>query len=528
MTPDTLPAIEDILTRARQLAQVAHTEPAQAADTRRRLHDHGIDDREIARQLATLKWNTAGNATAVITTYSYLHGLQHLDDLQGRSQPLTHQDSGTLALFRAADICLHTIGALSDRMLADLQAGRLSRALAHARWRAGLQQLLYSLARLAVEMAPGAAGSSTLGIQHSRLYHAYLERSRRLQDWLRHSWPEDDADVFGKDLDDPQRFVFFHEFVNLGDERVWSALLARVPLTDLPHLDGEDDEAFYARVVGTDDLERMASSMETEADTDLLPFRIIHQITEVVAAVVNAQVCEAACDMVTAPDTALDGVRRSLQRGNRLLSVADEAIRLMQRALTPHAYSAVRPNLGMVRGTSSMVLRHTLFNASYPLLVRACRLRLMGSDEAAADDERVRARTAAVLDDASPLADVLQQLAILHQHVRTWRDNHVQLPKTHLGVSADDDTPTVSLSGSDSAVDIAHHLRRTHDLDPIAPIYQALMGAPPPALHEMITPGGFDEHVAHSTARAVLRVYADVQARFRARCPVTHRPDGSE
>ena len=111
---------------------------------------------------------------------------------------------------------------------------------------------------------------------------------------------------------------------------------------------------------------------------------------------------------------------------------------------------------------------------------------------------------------------------ILHQHVRTWRDNHIQLPKTHLGVSANPNQPTVSLSGSDSAVDIAHDLRRAHLADPIIPLYRAMLGTAPPALHEMLTPGGFDEHVAHSTAQAVFNVYEDVQERFYKRCPMKH------
>jgi tryptophan 2,3-dioxygenase len=532
MTPDTHRAIEGMLALAQQLARVKHTETARAADTRARLNAHGIDDESIAQQLSTLKWNTAENETAVISTYSYLHGLQHLDDIQARSHPLTHPASATLALFRAAEICLHTIGVLSERMLADLQANRLSAALSHARWRAGLQQLLYKISLLVVETRSGAVGETSLNIQDSRIFKEYRAAGHRLQDWLRHAWPENDADVFGKDIDDPKRFIYFNEFVNVGDERMWGALLARVPLADTPRLDDETGDAFYARVVGSDDIQRMASAMETAVETDLLPFRIIHQITEVVASVVNAHVCDAVEEVLMAPADDLHDVQRGLVLGNRLLSVVDDAIRLMMRTLTPHAYSQVRPNLGMVRGTSSMVLRRTLFNSSYPLLVRAVKLRLMDLDgPAAAQDEAVQTQARRVLEGAaagSPLAGILQQLVILHQHVRTWRDNHVQLPKTHLGVSADVDNPTVSLSGDDSAVDIAHGLRRTHGADPIAPIYRALMGEPPPALHEMLTPGGFDEHVAHSTARAVLGVYAEVQERFQKRCPMKHLLHESE
>jgi tryptophan 2,3-dioxygenase len=303
-------------------------------------------------------------------------------------------------------------------------------------------------------------------------------------------------------------------------------MLSNVNVPGVFKVETESDADFYARVVSSDDIAAMATAMETEIDTDLLPFRVIHQVTEVIAGVVNTQACDAVAGVLTAPASELDSVHRSLVLGNRLLSAVDDAIKLMMRTLTPHGYSAVRPNLGMVRGTSSVVLRKTLFNSTYPLLVRALKIRLMDFDVArASDDEAVHSRAQGALNDdaAQPaLAGIVQQIVILHQHVRTWRDNHIQLPKTHLGVSGIDGKPTVSLSGSDSAVDIAHELRKTHASDPIGPLYRALLGTNPPALHETLTPGGFDEHVAQSTARAVFDVYEDVQERFYRRCPMKH------
>ena len=515
-----------MLQRALQLARAEHTERAAATETRARLNAHGLPDEEIERQLATLASNTAQNETAVLTTYSFLHGLQHLDDISRKAGRHAHSVNAILALFRSAEICLFTIGTLSARMLDNLQHGRTSEALANHRWRSGFQQLLYKISLLVVETNPGGTGGSTLDIRQSRVYREYDERGHALRDWLRASWPEDDRDVFGKDIDDPKRYVFFNEFVNVGDERVWASMLAHVQLPGVFMRPDEDHAEFYARLVCSDDIVQMATAMETAAETELLPFRVIHQVTEVVAGVVNAQACEAISRLLTVPSEELDSVLRGLTLGNRLLSVVDDSIKLMMRTLTPHGYSAVRPNLGMVRGTSSVVLRKTLFNSTYPLLVRAFKIRVTGWNlEAAGTDDEVQMRALAILSGEvrEPLlTGILQQLVILHQHVRTWRDNHIQLPKTHLGVSAIDGQPTVSLSGSDSAVDIAHELRRAHVADPIIPLYRALLGTTPPALHDTLTPGGFDEHVAHSTARAVFDVYEDVQERFYRRCPMKH------
>ena len=73
----------------------------------------------------------------------------------------------------------------------------------------------------------------------------------------------------------------------------------------------------------------------------------------------------------------------------RVLAVVDDATKLLMRALTPCAYKEIRPNLGMVRGTSSVVLRKTLFNSTYPLLVRAFKLRMSEfSPDLVADAQR--------------------------------------------------------------------------------------------------------------------------------------------
>ena len=80
----------------------------------------------------------------------------------------------------------------------------------------------------------------------------------------------------------------------------------------------------------------------------------------------------------------------------------------------------------------------------------------------------------------------------------------------------------MSLSGSESAVGAVYGLRKTHETDPIAPLYRALSGVPPRDILEELTPGGFDEHMAHATAREVMETYAEVQDRYYSRCPVRH------
>lgn len=514
-----IPEVKAILEKAAMLAGVKNSSFDDESETRKKLNAHGIGDDEIAKQLATLKSNSANN-TAVLTSYSLLHSLQHLDAIQQESQRSDAAEA-IVTVFRCAEICLYNMAVLSAKMRTNIQQGRIGHAVSNARWRSGFHEVLYRLSSLVVEVGSDTSSGAFLSIEDSRIYQAYRTQAGQLQQWLMTGWTEEASDIFSKDLDDPKRYVFFSEFVNSSDERVWLSRLRRVRLPGTLQ-GGEENAAFYERIVCSHEIEQMMEALETEADTDLLPFRAVHQITEVIATYINQRLCDVVTRLVSSPSDQLQPSLRMLVMANRLLSVVDDNIKLMMRALTPRAYKDIRPNLGMVRGTSSVVLRKTLFNTTYPLLVGAFKLRLCAFSPALADDdEAVHVRAVAVLEsrdaEATLFAEMMQQLIVLHQHIRTWRDNHQQLPKTHLGASPVHGQPTVSLGGSASAVDIAHELRKTHMSDPIIPLYRAALGTTPPEVHELLTPGGFDEHMAHQTARAVFDVYADVQERFYER-----------
>jgi hypothetical protein len=419
-------------------------------------------------------------------------------------------------------VCLLNIAALSSRMTANIAAGRTTLALSNARWRAGFHELLYGISSLAVEIADDYSPGAQLSIRHSPAYATYERENARLHESLRATWPEDDASIFARDLDDPQRYVFFSEFVNLSDERVWMSRLSRVRIPGLAASPGETTAELYERTVCSGEIDAMVNALETTAETDLLSFRAVHQVSEITAYCVNLHLCGAVEAMTSPEPEQAEHALRVLVISNRMLSLVDDAIKLMMRCLTPRAYREIRPNLGMVRGTSSVVLRKTLFNSTYPIFVHTYRMRITGFPTAVGnDDEAVEASAATILSsgdsESRTLAAIMRQLIVFHQHVRTWRDNHQQLPKTHLGVSPFPAQPTVSLSGSASAVEMAHALRKTHAADPILPLYRAALGTDPPDVHELLPAGGFEEHLAHATARAALGVYADVQERFYER-----------
>ena len=79
--------------------------------------------------------NTAGT-TAVLTSYPYLHSLQHLDAIHARSPELTLSGDAIVALYRCAEICLHNMASSrcgwSRTCRRDARRRGLERALA---WR---------------------------------------------------------------------------------------------------------------------------------------------------------------------------------------------------------------------------------------------------------------------------------------------------------------------------------------------------------------------------------------------------------
>jgi hypothetical protein len=512
----------EILARIDGLRHINNSDPGSDGETRRKLNEHGIDDDEIARQLATLRSNTAGGA-GVLINYSLLHSLQHLDAILARSPRLPHAAEAVVTIFRCAEVALGCLAELAERMAGNLERQNADRFVANARWRAALHELLYRLSALVVEVAPGAGahGDAWLDVRLSATWTRYEAQTARLQQGLMTRWPEPATDIFGAGLDQPSRFMFFNEFVNTSDERIWLSRLSRVRLAGVSTHEGEDDAGFYERIVGAQVIAAMLAALETHEETDLLPFRVVHQVSEIIANTVHQHLSDVIESVLGAGMPLADAVR-VFEVANRLLSGVDDSIKMMLRALTPAAYSAVRPNLGMVQGTSSVVLRKVLFNTIYPMLVRACRLRLCRlAPESADDDVVVEAEARERLGGRDEVqrqeAAILRSLVVLYQHVRTWRDNHLQLPKTHLGISPPQAPPTVSLSGSDSAVGIAHHLRRVHGADPIAPLYRATLGTEPPPVHPMMAEGGFDQYMANQTATAVFDVYDVVQKRFDER-----------
>ncbi|WP_144030241.1 hypothetical protein [Burkholderia sp. AU6039] len=374
---------------------------------------------------------------------------------------------------------------------------------------------LYRFSQLLVQTDLGRNGGDFLSIEDSSTYQAAAKKTEAMYEALK-SAPEAVGDVSEKDLDDPQRFTFFHTFVNTNYETIWLAVLRHVRVPGVFRLEGESAEQFYQRVVQNDEVRDAVTCVDLKDPTYLMQFRAYHQISEVLVGLVNDVIADSILALVNEANESFEHEATSLALCNKLLQIVTDNIKPIVRTLSPKAYFAIRPALGITSGSHSHNLRKGLFLTIYPLLVRSLRLRLMAfNDTAARDDDAVlkQAQQVLRLNTQPALAAMIRQTVYVYQYVRTWRDEHIQFVKTQIGVSPEDNTPTASISGAENAAQTAHNFRNSHMNDPIGPLYEATLGKRPPAPFSIVHPGRFDEHMAFFTANAVKAMYADVQQR---------------
>ena len=265
-----------------------------------------------------------------------------------------------------------------------------------------------------------------------------------LHETLRAQHQESVADLAGRDIDDPRRFVSFHAFVNTNYDAIWRSVLRDVRLPGVFRDEHETSTSFFERIIDCGGVRAAVTCVDLRDDTYLMQFRAYHQISEILVRLVNAVSCDVILTLVDNTRQSLVMPARALAVCNTLLQVVTDNIKPIVRTLSPRAYLAIRPALGITSGSHSHNLRKGLFLTVYPLLVRAFRLRLSAFDECAARDDATtleNARKVLSGDDHHGYGPFLRNLVYVHQSVRTWRDEHIQFIKTQVGVGHGTPTP---------------------------------------------------------------------------------------
>ena len=472
-----------------------------------------LDAEEIDQRRDAFVTSSEIDATAVLANYELLHGIKYIDSLEDGFDRSVDARAIT-SIFRGSEICFHNLTTLAHRLARDVSLGHWGEAAVKMTWATHFTETLHRLSQLLVRMDHGAADGDALCVAHSPAFAGYCNALSGMHEALRNSQRESASDLATKDLDDPRRFVFFHGFVNTNYDAMLRSIFDSVRLPGVFRKPEEDGRLFYERVVQCSLVRDAVTSVDLRDETYLMQFRAYHQISEILVGMINSVGCDVILALIDDSVKSLASATRALICCNSLLQLVTDNIRPIVRTLSPKAYLAIRPALGITSGSHSHNLRKGLFLTVYPLLVRAFRLRLNAFDEAdAGDDGKTLERARNVLQraDDGGYGPFMRNLVYVYQSVRTWRDEHIQFVKTQIGVSHE--APTASISGSENAAETAHGFRKAHVQDPIGPVYEAVLGRRPPAPLPLVHADEFDDYMARLTADAVQSMYSDVQTR---------------
>ncbi len=513
--------ITDLLQVVAKFRTASNHLPATAEEAHRLLKSKGFSEEQIAKRVRDFVVQPGTDATVVLANYEWLHGISYLkqaaqqDCLSGLCNA-----QAIIALFRCAEICFHNMAALADKIVEHMQCQAVPLAALEMRWMVDFHHTLHKLGQLLITCDWGEQAGDVLDVDYSASYQAYQQKNDVLQQLLLQRYASElMTAIADKELDDMAYFVFFNEYVNCNYVSVWNVALQQVRLPGVFKRETETAHAFFNRMVATECVQHAVMDVELRRKTNLMQFRAYHQMSEIMAAVVNEYFCQVITQLVSVQTTHLVGAVQLLSLSNQLLVLVNDNIKPLIRTLTPRAYSAIRPALGVTSGSHSQDLRKGLFISLYPTLVRAFRLRIADfCSTLAGNDAAIYPLAITLLRNSSNSdeANLMRQLVYVYQHIRLWRDDHMQLIKNQLGVSDADTVPIASISGAENAAQHAQGFREVHAHDPIAPLYTAVLGkqiAPVQGLFH----GVFDRQAAQLTSKSASHLYEEVQQRIQSR-----------
>jgi hypothetical protein len=490
-----------------------------------KLLQRGFSPADILAHTQAFKAMSNVNKIVLLTNYELLHGINELDNVAEKASAPTMEAEAILGLFRAAEICLNNLTTLTQRILEFLKKNNIKQAATQARWCQNFHETLQTLSQLIIEFDSGELAGEILNITHSPSYQDYQKITKQLHHFLINSYSEQPDDISNKDLNDPKRFIFFNEFINCNCEKIWLSILHRVRLPGITKPSWQTASQFYQQTVGVAAIKKAVTLVDLKKPTNLMQFRAYHQISEIFVKLINKWLNLAVEKIADDTHLNLHAEVSHVMLSNKLLTMVNMNVKPIIRTLTPKDYAAIRPALGITSGSHSYNLRKQLFNQIYPALVRATRLRLANfAEQVMDDDDQIYIITKNKLKNKNNkiLTSLLRELVFTHQHIRTWRDDHIQFIKTQIGISAFEQTPMASISGAPNAAALAHQYRSVHERDPIIPIYRAVLGKNPAPTHTLLESDGFDEHMAQLTAKAGTNVYANIQKRVSKKNQIKH------
>jgi hypothetical protein len=466
-------------------------------------------------------YNTRG---IIAENYSDLQGLGVLEAARN-SYPLPKGSGESLvrAIFQSAEIGLLNLADTTVRATADLEDGRIGRAVVKLAWARGFHRVLVRLSA-----APHAGtvisrpGGGLLRIHDSPAFEEYMEAVRKFDEKMIRSIRSGAIDAETA-LAERSFGSIDYQLVHLAkvcnhESTIWEQRLREVPVP-VP-------VASYREFVVSAKVRDAVYDRVLTGDTFFTQFRGLHQIPETLGEEANDRL-EGAIRALRSDD--LNKALEDMVCVSRLADVIAAAVPPMADNLAAADYYEIRENLGLTSGSHSVCLRFHMFTHLYEDLcdeLARCAQRLR--PEAGSAEEAMR-ETAQ--KPGSPQEHLFShiggQCLSFRAAITEWRDEHVHMPRNNLGGVA-----TKSLTGSPDALKAVKQMRDAAGArDAMAPLLRS-RGLPAERVEGLLasyhdSESSLDSTLLALTGAATQRRFVQVQERlgfFANRCPFSAPP----
>ncbi len=354
----------------------------------------------------------------IAATYDELQSLPTLGRTQERyflrpsSAAAVHR-----AILQSVEVALYNTTDLLNRATADLVRGDLGCASLKMGWIYGFQRILTVLS-LTANQAPLTNAKKTIHIGESKPYRLTLEALQRFDHAIVATVPKERlTTVLGSGNLDESTFRVLHlSRIASHEITIWDHALSQIRIS--AHIG-------YDNLVCPEIIEAAFQDRSLKGDTYFAQFRALHQIPELVGAVLAAHL-RVAIQLLS--KRRYEAATLRLRIANLLSAIVSACLRPLIEQLVQADYHRIRENLGMTSGSHSAILHDQLLTTIYEQL---------------AGDVASAART----DRCLPLRRLMEECQTFRVFVHNWRAEHLHLPRNNLGGDR-----TRSLIGSPDAL----------------------------------------------------------------------------
>jgi hypothetical protein len=413
-------------------------------------------------------------------TYDRLHGIAFLRAARPAPEISDPHTRLYLALYQSQTVALYNIAHLfarCARSLASRDKDRIDVVSHHLRWVFSIAKLTYDLAHssrsILSDVSPDVLVSQPCQAQLIAL-QALSDLDAALTSYINHNEADISASIeHNYLLSGPS--VLAHMFKSISYLlRTMHSTITKSPREEL---------------LRSDTLRDGVHSFDSETDTYLMQFRLVHQIPEILSIEAVPLLEEAARALKR---NKIRNAAAHLSLVNLCLVHIRNSLWPLIELMYPSEYYYVRVHLGRTSGSSSVELGHNLLRSAYVKFT---------NEYVNLAKRNVRAHSA--------MSALSEQVTLLQENIYQWREMHIMLPRNVLG---DDVT---SLIGSRNSLQTVLAMKTAFESDdPLRPGQQKPT-AEPVADTGARAPSYFlaDQSLCKITGAISKRKFPDVESR---------------